>query len=74
MPEGVLQNRKKTFQSNIDQIDRKIADKQRSLDQKEQSLKDKFSRLESTISRFKNQASGLASLGAGGMDPVNQLG
>jgi flagellar hook-associated protein 2 len=74
MPEGVLQNRKKTFQNNIDQIDRQIANKQRSLDQKEQSLKDKFSRLESTISRFKNQASGLASLGSSGADPVNQLG
>jgi len=73
MPEGVLQNRKKTFQSNIEQIDRKIVDKQRTLDQKEQSLKDKFSRLEGTISRFKNQASGLASLQGATMDPVQQL-
>ena len=75
MPNGLLPLRKKTFQGRIDQIDRRIQDKQRLLDQKEKNLKDKFARLESTISRIRNQGAGLAGLGGGAaLDPVKQLG
>lgn len=61
-PDGVLQSRKAGMQSNIDGIDRQIANKMRYIEQKEQSLKDKFSRLEATISKIKGQGAGVAGL------------
>jgi flagellar hook-associated protein 2 len=72
-PHGLLQNRKKGLQSNIDRIDRQIETKERHLTQKESALKMKFARLEETISKIKSQGAGLASMG-GGMNPVTQLG
>lgn len=75
MPDGLIQSRKKSLQSNIEQIDRRISQKQKYLEEKEKNLKDKFSRLEGTISKIKSQGAGVASLaGAGGADPVTQLG
>lgn len=71
-PDGVLSSRKKGLQSNIDQIDRQIAQRMRLIEQKERNLKDKFSRLESTISKIKGQGGGLAGMSA--MNPVQQLG
>lgn len=68
-PDGLLSGRKKSFQSNIDQIDRQIENKQRHLEQKERNLKDKFSRLEGTISKIKGQSAGIAGL-SGGAGPV----
>jgi flagellar hook-associated protein 2 len=73
-PNGLLSNRKKSLQSNIDRIDRSIESKQRHMDQKEQMLKAKFARLEETISKIKTQGAGLAALGGGGFNPVQQLG
>ncbi|MBT5095109.1 MAG: flagellar filament capping protein FliD [Halobacteriovoraceae bacterium] len=73
-PDGLLTNRKNTFQSRIKQIDRRIEQKQRTLEQKEKNLKNKFARLESTIAKIKNQGAGIAALGAGGPNPVTQLG
>lgn len=72
-PDGVLNSRKSGLQSNVDQIDRQIANKMRYIEQKEQTLKDKFSRLEGTISKIKGQGAGVAGLAqmAGGM---GQLG
>ncbi len=64
-PDGLLAGRKKSFQGNIDQIDRQIENKQRHLEQKERNLKDKFSRLEGTISKIKGQSAGIAGLGQG---------
>jgi len=61
-PDGLLAGRKKSFQGNIDQIDKQIETKQRHLEQKERNLKDKFSRLEGTISKMKGQSAGLAGL------------
>lgn len=68
-PDGLLAGRKKSLQSNIDQIDRQVENKQRHLEQKERNLKDKFSRLEGTISKIKGQAAGISGL-AGGAGPM----
>lgn len=72
-PNGVLPSRKTGIQTKIDQIDQRIADKERLLEQKEKNLKDKFARLEGTISRIKSQGAGLAGL-SGASDPVTKLG
>lgn len=74
MPDGLVQSRKRTLQSNIEQIDRRIAQKQKYIEEKEKNLKDKFARLEGTISRIRSQGAGVTALGAGGADPVQQLG
>ncbi len=66
-PAGVLTSRKNGLQSNIDQIDRQISNRQRIIDQKEEILKQKFARLEETISRIKGQGAGVA--GLAGMAP-----
>ena len=71
-PSGPIFTRKNGLKSNIGQIDRQIANKQRMIDQKEEILKAKFARLEETISRIKSQGAGLAGL-TGGMNPVQQL-
>ncbi len=73
-PGGTLSSRKEGLESQIAQIDRKIADKQRQIDRKEETLKAKFARLEETISRIKSQGSGLAGLAGGAANPVQQLG
>lgn len=73
MPDGLLQSRKKTFQSNIAQIDRRISEKQKALEEKEKHLKDKFSRLEGTMSKIRSQGAGLAALG-GNQASVQELG
>lgn len=73
-PSGLLKARNRSLQSNIDQIDRRIANKSRLIEQKEKNLKQKFARLESTISQIRNQGAGLAALGNSGPDPVQQLG
>lgn len=59
-PSGVLPNRKGGLQSQINQIDRQIANRQRLVAQKEEVLKAKFARLEETISKIKGQGAGLA--------------
>ena len=73
-PDGMLPNRKTGLQTNIDQINKRIDDKQRLLEQKESNLKDKFARLESTISKLKGQSAGLSALAAQASNPVTQLG
>lgn len=72
-PTGALSARKRGLQSNVDQIDRQIANRTRIIDQKEEILKQKFARLEETISRIKGQGAGLAGL-AQAPNPVTQLG
>lgn len=59
-PTGVLPSRKSGLQSQINQIDRQIANRQRIIAQKEEVLKAKFARLEETISKIKGQGAGLA--------------
>lgn len=71
-PDGLVQSRKKTLSSNIEQIDRRISQKQKYIEEKEKSLKDKFARLEGTISKIRSSGAGLS--GMGGSDPVQQLG
>lgn len=63
-PSGVLPNRKGGLQSQINQIDRQIANRQRIIAQKEEVLKAKFARLEETISKIKGQGAGLAGFAA----------
>ncbi len=59
-PSGVLPNRKGGLQSQMNQIDRQIANRQRIIQQKEEVLKAKFARLEETISKIRGQGAGLA--------------
>jgi flagellar hook-associated protein 2 len=73
-PDGIVSSRKKTLQGNIEAIDRRISQKQKYLEEKEKNLKDKFARLEGTISKIRSQGSGVAALGAGAMNPVQELG
>lgn len=72
-PSGSLVARKRGLTSNVEQIDRQIATRQRMIDQKEEILKQKFARLEETISKIRGQGAGLAALGAA-PNPVTQLG
>lgn len=71
-PSGVLPNRKAGLQTQINQIDRQIANRQRMIGQKEEILKAKFARLEETISKIKGQGAGLAGFAA--PPGVTQLG
>lgn len=63
-PTGVLPTRKNGLTSQISQIDRQIATRQRMIAQKEEILKAKFARLEETISKIKGQGNGLAGFAA----------
>lgn len=74
IPGGILSSRKSGLDSKIAQIDRRIDSTERRIKRKEENLKAKFARLEETISRIKTQGSGLAGLGGGGFNPVQQLG
>jgi flagellar hook-associated protein 2 len=72
-PGGALSSRKQGVQSQINQIDRQINNRQRIIAQKEEVLKAKFARLEETISKIRGQGSGLAGL-TQAVNPVQQLG
>jgi flagellar hook-associated protein 2 len=72
-PTGALVTRSRGLKSNIDQIDRQIATRQRMIDQKEEILKARFARLEETISKIRGQGAGLAGMAQMG-NPVQQLG
>jgi flagellar hook-associated protein 2 len=63
-PTGVLTTRKSGLTSQVAQIDRQIATRQRIIGQKEEVLKAKFARLEETISKIKGQGAGLAGFAA----------
>lgn len=63
-PSGIITTRKNGLQSNINQIDRQINNRQRHIQQKEEILKAKFARLEETISKIKGQGAGLAGFAA----------
>jgi flagellar hook-associated protein 2 len=63
-PSGVLTTRKGGLQSQMRQIDRQIATRQRIVQQKEEVLKAKFARLEETISKIQGQGAGLAGFAA----------
>jgi flagellar hook-associated protein 2 len=73
MPDGLIQSRKKTLQSNIAQIDKRVSEKQKSLEEKEKHLKDKFARLEGTMSKIRSQGAGVGAMG-GGQASVQELG
>lgn len=72
-PNGALVTRSRGLKSNISQIDRQIATRQRMIDQKEEILKARFARLEETISKIRGQGAGLAGMAQMG-NPVQQLG
>jgi flagellar hook-associated protein 2 len=72
-PNGALVTRSRGLKTNIDQIDRQIATRQRMIDQKEEILKARFARLEETISKIRGQGAGLAGMAQMG-NPVQQLG
>ena len=70
VPDGLVQSRKKTLTSSIEQIDRRIAQKTKYIEEEEKSLKDKFARLEGTISKIRSSGAGIQGMA----DPVQQLG
>jgi flagellar hook-associated protein 2 len=76
LPDGLLYTRKKGVETKIEQIDRRIRDKQRLIEQKEKNLKNRFSRLEAEIAKIKGQGAGLAALtgSANTVDQLQQLG
>lgn len=61
---GPLGNRKKTLNSQIDQINQRIENKEKQLEKKEESLKKKFSDLESKMSGLQAQSGSLQALQA----------
>ena len=74
-PDGILPARSKTIQSNIDQISRRIDDKNRVIAQKELNFKDRFAKLEETMSKIKAQGASLQGMsGISSESPVHQLG
>jgi flagellar hook-associated protein 2 len=72
-PNGILPTRKNGLQSQMNQIDRQIANRQRIVAQKEDALKGRFARLEESISKIRGQGSGLAGL-TQMVNPVQNLG
>lgn len=62
-PDGLIQSRRKSLQTNIEQIDQKIDQKLRQIEDKERTLKDKFARLEGTIARIQSQGAGIGASG-----------
>ncbi|MBF0361027.1 MAG: flagellar filament capping protein FliD [Oligoflexia bacterium] len=60
-PNGMLALRKDGLQSNIDQLNNQIENRERLIGRKEEMLKDKFAKLEETVSKLKAQGAGLAS-------------
>lgn len=57
---GVISNKKAGIKSQIEQMDRRIGDKEKSLVKKEEQLRNKFARLEETVSKLKAQGQSLA--------------
>lgn len=70
MPDGLVQSRKRNLQKNIEDIDRRISQKQKYLEEKEKNLKDKFARLEGTISKIKSQGAGIPQAGNSGIQEL----
>lgn len=69
---GPIANKKRGFQSQIDQADQRIESMERSVAMKEQNLKRKFANLEEKMSRLKSQGAQLqAKLGGAGMGGFN---
>ncbi len=64
---GVVTTRKKSMQERMNQIDRRIENKEKSLVRREEQLRKQFSRMEEAMSQIKTQsASTQAILGGGG--------
>ncbi len=60
---GVVTGRKKSYQTNISQIDKRIEQKERSLTKREEQLRNQFSKMEEAMSKMQQQS---ASAGLGG--------
>jgi flagellar hook-associated protein 2 len=63
---GPLTNRANGLKQSMEQLDERIANKERQLAKREEMLRDKFARLEETMSNLKSQSGAVASLGGGG--------
>lgn len=69
---GPIANRSRGLQSQVDQIDQRIAQKERELSKKEDMLRNKFARLEETMSRIKGQGAQVgAIMQSGGLTGLN---
>lgn len=64
--QGVVMSRKKGFQTQMTQIDRKIETKEKSLATKEDQLRRKFSKLEEQMSKLQAQGAQVSSMAGGG--------
>lgn len=67
---GPVGNRKRSLQQRINQIDDRIANKERMVQRKEDFLRAKFAKLEETMSRLKSQGAAVGGMGGGGMPGV----
>ena len=63
---GTITNRRKNYQNESSQIDKRIEQKERSLAKREEQLRDKFAKMEETMSKIQGQgAQAQASFGGG---------
>lgn len=60
---GVITGRKKSYQSNISQMDKRIEQKERNLTKREEQLRNQFAKMEEAMSKMQQQS---ASAGLGG--------
>jgi flagellar hook-associated protein 2 len=63
---GVVSNKKKGLQNQVQQIDRNIESKEKSLVQKEEALRRKFGKLDEQMARLNSQGAQLGAMGVGG--------
>jgi len=64
---GTVTNRKKNYQSQVSQMDKRIEQKERNLARTEDQLRTKFAKMEEAMSKIQSQgAAAKASLGGGG--------
>jgi flagellar hook-associated protein 2 len=66
---GPITNRSLGLKDKIDQVDKRITDKERQLAKKEEMLRQKFSRLEEQMSKIKAQGAQVGSMGGGNLLP-----
>jgi flagellar hook-associated protein 2 len=70
---GVVSNKKKGLQNQVQQIDRNIENKEKQLAVKEENLRKKFGKLDEQMARLNSQGAQLGALGGGGGNAVSQL-
>lgn len=62
---GIITGRKKSMQSRVTDIDKKIERKEKSLEKREEQLRNQFAKMEEAMSKVQAQGAGLGSIGGG---------